>query len=211
MKILKKGATATPAIGPFVDTAGAAATGLTLIQTDFVLSKGGSTTYSSKTDSSGATHRSGGVYSVPLDATDTGTEGVLTICVNKTGALPLKETFLVTPANVFDALLGNDRLNVDTVELNSNATSAANLERAAFVIGIGTVTNSGHSPSITEFKSTDLADTTNDHFIGRTVTFATGNLVKQSTVVTDYVGSTGVFTVTALTEGPANGDTFVLG
>ena len=42
------------------------------------------------------------------------------------------------------------------------------------------------------------------------VIFTSGNLLRQATVITDYTGSTSVYTVTALTEAAANGDTFVI-
>jgi hypothetical protein len=111
---------------------------------------------------------------------------------------------------VWDSLYGSDKLQVDAVEINSQATSAANLERSASVIVRGTVTNSGHSPTTTAFKASDITEATDDHFIGRVVIFTSGNLLRQATVITDYVGSTSVYTVAALTEAPSNGDTFVV-
>jgi hypothetical protein len=99
---------------------------------------------------------------------------------------------------------------VDTVELNSVAASAANLERSASVIIRGTVTDSGHSPTTTAFKASDITEATDDHMIGRVVIFTSGALLRQATSITDYTGSTSVYTVDALTEAPASGDTFVI-
>lgn len=211
MKLLKQSTAATPGIGPFVDTSGAAATGLTLSQSDIILSKGGSTTYGAKNDATAATHRSGGVYTVPLDATDTGTLGLLNVVVNKSGSLPLKETFLVVPANVFDSLVsGSDFLQVDKVQIAGSTTAATKQSAAAGVIVTGTVTNSGHSPTTTAFKASDITEATDDHWIGRRVIFTSGALIYQATAITDYVGSTSVYTVSTLTEAPASGDTFVI-
>ena len=74
---------------------------------------------------------------------------------------------------------------------------------------VDTVTNS-HTPTTTEFQADDITEATADHFIGRIVTFLTGVLADQSTDITDYaaVGGIAQFTVSALTDAPANDDTF---
>ena len=59
--------------------------------------------------------------------------------------------------------------------------------------------------------STNLSEATNDHYIGRTIVWITGNLAGQASDVTDYAGSGGILTFTAVTEAPANGDRFVRG
>jgi hypothetical protein len=43
-------------------------------------------------------------------------------------ALPIWHEFMVVPANVFDALMGTDKLQVDTVEISSDSTAADNCE-----------------------------------------------------------------------------------
>jgi len=58
--------------------------------------------------------------------------------------------------------------------------------------------------------TTDLTETTNDHYNGRTLIFITGNLARQATDVTDYDGSSKMLTFTQLTEAPANTDEFIL-
>ncbi len=58
--------------------------------------------------------------------------------------------------------------------------------------------------------SSNLSEATNDHYIGRTIVWITGNLAGQASDVTDYTGSGGILTFTAVTEAPANGDRFVL-
>ena len=55
---------------------------------------------------------------------------------------------------------------------------------------------------------TDLTEATDDHYIGRTVIFTSGALEGQATDITDYNGTTKALTVTALTEAPADNDTF---
>lgn len=212
MICLKQSTATTIVAGPFVDeTDGKTAeTALTISQADVLLWKQGGTTFGAKNESSSATHRSNGCYTVPLDTTDTGTLGQLIVSIHESGALPVRHDFQVVPANVWDALFGSDKLQVDVVELNSVAASAANLERSASVIVRGTVTNSGHTPTTTAFKASDITEATDDHFIGRVVIFTSGALLRQASVITDYTGSTSVYTVAAMTEAPANGDTFVI-
>ena len=55
---------------------------------------------------------------------------------------------------------------------------------------------------------TDLAETTNDHYIGRIITFTSNVLSGQSSDITDYTGATGVVTFTAMTESATSEDTF---
>ena len=212
MSIMLKQSTATTiVIGPIVDATDASAeTGLTISQADVLLWKQGGTGLSAKNEASEATHRSNGLYTVPLDTTDTNTLGQLIVNVAEAGTLVYRGDYQVVPANVWDSLFSTDKLQVDAVEINSVAASAANLERSASVIVRGTVTNSGHTPTTTAFKASDITEATDDHFIGRVVIFTSGNLLRQATVITDYTGSTSVYTVTALTEAAANGDTFVI-
>lgn len=109
--------------------------------------------------------------------------------------------------------------NVDAIKAITDAigaTAAANLARAlgsaAVVAGtVDTVTNT-HTPTTTEFQADDITEATADHYNGRIVIFLTGNLAGQATDITDYaaVGGIGQFTVTALTEAPANNDTFII-
>lgn len=209
---LKQSTATTVVIGPMVDETDGKTdeTGLTISQSDVLLWKEGGTGFGAKNESSAATHRSNGCYTVPLDATDTATLGQLVVSVHEAGALPVRHDFEVVPANVWDALYGSDKLQVDAVELNSVAGSAANLERSASVIVRGTVTNSGHTPTTTAFKASDITEATDDHFIGRVVIFTSGALLRQASVITDYTGSTSVYTVAAMTEAPANSDTFVI-
>jgi hypothetical protein len=58
--------------------------------------------------------------------------------------------------------------------------------------------------------TTNLTESTDDHFNGRIVVFLTGVLAGQATDITDYTGATKLITMTALTEAPSNGDRFVI-
>lgn len=58
--------------------------------------------------------------------------------------------------------------------------------------------------------TTDLTEATDNHYNGRVVVFLSGVLLGQATVITDYTGATKLITMTALTEAPANTDTFII-
>lgn len=76
---------------------------------------------------------------------------------------------------------------------------------------VDTVVNT-HTPTTTEFQADDITEATADHYKGRIVIFTSGALASQATDITGYaaVGGIGQFTVTALTEAPANNDTFII-
>ena len=58
--------------------------------------------------------------------------------------------------------------------------------------------------------TTDLAEATNDHYIGRTIIWLDGDLALQATDVTDYVGVNGHLTFSLCTEAPGDGDRGIL-
>jgi hypothetical protein len=105
---------------------------------------------------------------------------------------------------------GTDYLQVDTKQIASSTSAATKLNQSAGTIVAGTVTNSGHTPTTTALKASDITEATDDHFIGRVIIFTSGNLIYQATSITDYTGATSVYTYDALTEAPSNGDTFVI-
>jgi hypothetical protein len=209
---LKQSTATTVVVGPFVDeTDGRTAeTALTIAQTDALVWKQGGAGFSAKNSSSAATHRSSGCYTLPLDATDTNTLGQLILSIDEHGALPVRHDFQVVPANVWDSLFGSASLAVNATSIAGVSAAASRLALSAGTIIPGTVTDSGHSPTTSAFKASDITEATNDHFIGRVVIFTSGALLNQATVITDYVGSTSVYTVAAMTEAAASGDTFII-
>ena len=128
MQYLKADTATTIRIGPFVDdTDGKTAeTALTIAQADVRLSKGGASA-AQKNDATSATHDENGYYRIPLNATDTNTEGTLDVCVNEAGALPVIAKFTVLPAEVYDSLIaGTDKLQIDIVQVTG--TSVTNVD-----------------------------------------------------------------------------------
>lgn len=105
-----------------------------------------------------------------------------------------------------------DAIKVITDALGASA--AALLKTSAETMQTGTVdtVTNGHTPTTTVFQADDITETTADHFNGRVVIFTSGNLAKQAATISDYaaVGGIGQFTVTTLTEAPANNDTFII-
>lgn len=236
MTVLLKQSTATTiVIGPFVDdTDGKTAeTGLTISQGDVLLWKQGGTTLAQKTEATSATHRSNGLYTVPLDTTDTNTLGQLIVSVNESGALPVRHDFQVVTANVWDSLFSTDVLDVsvtqwlgtaaatptvagvpevDITHMAGGTANVLNLNASASTIVRGTVDNSAHTPSATEFEADDITTAAADFYNGRLIIFTSGSLANQAARINDYskVGSNGHFTVSTLTSAPANNDTFVI-
>ena len=73
-------------------------------------------------------------------------------------------------------------------------------------------TLAAHTHTTVEVKGggTATLDATNDHYKDRVIYFVTGNLKGQIAPIESYNGSTKVFTVSALTEAPADGDRFLI-
>ena len=104
------------------------------------------------------------------------------------------------------------RVITDLRAINSSGGAATKLQKSADVIVSGTVDTTGFTPTTTQFEADDITEATADHFNGRIIIFTSGALISQATDITDYVltGGRGQFTVTAMTEAPANNDTFVI-
>lgn len=115
MRVLKQSQAITVLLGPFLDeTDGKTAeTALTISQSDVLLWKQSGTTLAQKNEATSCTHRSNGLYTCPLNTTDTGTLGILTISVHESGALPIRQDYTVLDANVYDALFGVQFLKTD--------------------------------------------------------------------------------------------------
>lgn len=97
--------------------------------------------------------------------------------------------------------------DTNAAQIGGNASAATNLAASALGIISTTVNDAGASTTAFVIASTESTD---DHFIGRIIVFTSGALAGQATDITDYVGSSKTVTVTALTEAPANGVSFVI-
>ena len=105
------------------------------------------------------------------------------------------------------AALVTGRMSSDAVAISGSTDAADKLEASAETIVVGTAQTGTLS---TTQMSSDLTEATDDHYIGRIVIWTSGALKDQASDITDYTGTNGVLTYTAVTEAPSNGDTFVI-
>jgi len=96
--------------------------------------------------------------------------------------------------------------SVDITSISGSTVAADNIQRGAEGLVLGATAG---VPTTTVI-GTDLTETTDDHYKGRIVTFTTGALAGQSSDITGYNGTTKELTVTALTDAPAAGVSFVI-
>ena len=122
MLFLKQSTSVTIQMGPFVDkTDGVAletglAAALDNATTGIRLTKNGATQVD-RNDATAPAHDGMGLYTVVLDATDTGTLGTLRIIFEEAATcLPVWEDFMIMPANSFDSMFGSDALDVSVIE-----------------------------------------------------------------------------------------------
>lgn len=87
-----------------------------------------------------------------------------------------------------------------------------NQAAASTTLIVGTVSWDNTNATTTVIYSDDITEATADHYNGRLFVPTSGALVGQYTDITDYALDTGEgkFTVTALTEAPADDTTFVI-
>ena len=118
----------------------------------------------------------------------------------------------ITAGTITTATSVTNRVTANTDQLNGSATSADRIQRSTIAITFGTV---GAASTVTSIVTSalDPAAAAIDQYKGKIVSFAsnttTVNLRGQSTDITTNT-ATGVLTVTALTNSPVSGDTFVI-
>ena len=100
---------------------------------------------------------------------------------------------------------------VDAIKVVTDALTAAAAAKLALSAGtmVSGAATSG-TLSTTQMTASALAESTDDHYIGRIIIWTSGVLANQATDITDYTGATRMFTYTAVTEAPGVGDTFVI-
>jgi hypothetical protein len=201
-------------LGPFVAAAdGSAQTGLTIANTDIKLLYAGGTSETNK-NSGGGTHIAGGRYSAVLDATDTGTVGILEVSVNASAGIPWNKSYYVLEEAIYDALFAASanaftgaagstfaradliniagsavstttaQLGVNIVQISTDSTAADNLE-TAFDDTAGAV----RWMQITD-QGTAQAATGTTLQLRAAAAFADDELIGQTVFITG--GSTGV-------------------
>jgi len=215
MKLLRQSTAVTPKVGPFLSTTdgATASTALTIAQADCILflNQGAG---AQKHSATSATHDTQGVYGVPFDTTDTGTLGHLKLVINKSGAFPVWDEWVVVQSNVYDSLVSaTGQLNVNVYQIGGVTQNQANFTAATSTMQTGTVDNTAFTPTTTELETSSITTAAANHWVGRNIIFTSGLLQGQATTINAYVlsgGGRGHFTYTALTSAPANGVTFVI-
>lgn len=91
----------------------------------------------------------------------------------------------------------------------ATATALAVIDAIIDVLRLGIVTGAAEAGTLsTTQMTTDLTEATNDHYVGRIITWTSGVLNRQSTNITAYLGATGMLTYSTVTDIPGAGDTF---
>lgn len=113
--ILKQGTNTTIKLGPYVASAdgNTKQTGLTVAQTDILVSKNGAA-FATKAATGGGTHDASGMYGAVIGTGDSASVGVLDVFSHVSPALYIKQSYTVLPSVVYDSLVGGtDLLQVD--------------------------------------------------------------------------------------------------
>lgn len=164
-------------------------------------------TQATGTVGSGAcTHEGNGYHTyAPSQAETNGT--IIAFTFTGTGAVPTTVQVFTTG---YDPTVTNLPANVIQVD----SASAANLAAHIPSVLRGLTTSGSTTTTVVANASTGINSSVpsavDDFYNGRVIVFTSGALAGQATSVTDYVGSTQTFTVTALTGSPASGVTFVV-
>ena len=96
---------------------------------------------------------------------------------------------------------------VDVGKINGSASAAAQLAKSS----IGIVSGAAIAGTLsTTQMTTNLTETTDEHYTNRVILWTSGNLAGQLSDVTAYTGATKLLTFTAVTEAPVATDKFVL-
>lgn len=196
MRYLKQSTSVDVPIGPFLDEVDArtAETALTITQPDIRLKKNGAN-WAQKNAAQTLSHEENGFYEVTLDATDTGTLGLLRLAVFESGALPVWEDFMVVTANVYDSLFSTDVLDVSVTQVNG--TTAPNLVGGRFdasvgAMAAGVITAAAHAAGAIDAAAiaadaigaselaTDAANEIADALLDRANAIETGLTLRQA-------------------------------
>lgn len=106
---------------------------------------------------------------------------------------------------LLDVINANNPIAANTVQINSDSTSAQQLSKGAKAIVSGAAVAGTLS---TTQMTTNLTETTTDHYKDRSVVWRTGALAGQAKAITAYNGATKMLTFQAATEAPAAADEF---
>jgi hypothetical protein len=211
MELLRKYGVATTVYFPLVDFGATdfESTPVTFASGDTQISKDGGAFANT---GSNPAHEGNGIYSLALTATEM-QAGVVAVTVIDQTATKLWEDQAIVVATYGNASaehafdLDTATQDVNMAQISGSSTAADNLEAST----LGIVSGAAQTGTLsTTQMTTDLTEATDDHYNGRAVIWTSGALAGQASAITDYTGSTKLLTFDAVTEAPANTDTFVI-
>lgn len=207
MRVLQYATQSIVNVGPFVD-----ATDAVTPETALTLSAGVAELYSpgavATIDVSGRTwaHIAYGMYRITLTAADLTYTGSMVLHIHPAGARPVAIELLTVVGDTFNGWMIGSAIPADVEKINGDTTAAAKLGASALGLTQLTV----QTGSSTTQVLTNLTESVNNHFSGRTLVFTSGTLAGQATTITAYNGTTKTLTVAALTSAPAAAVTAVI-
>ena len=185
---IKQSATPTIVLGPFLDSTDGV-TAKTAASPVPKLSKNGAA-FAARSDATAIVHMENGYYTVVLNATDTGTLGLLAVGGTGTASLPVRQDYMVVTGQEYD------RMHLTT----GSVASLGILDR-------GTAT-AATSTTLVIAASSTFADST---LVGATLmVFGSTQNYWQSRSVTAYTASTFTATVDAFTVTPSGTISYLL-
>lgn len=176
----------------------AGATGL-----DSEVSKDGGT-FADATNEATEIATSSGVYYLDLTSTEMNADTVAVVVKSSsTGATP--PVIVLYPQEAGD-------IRADVNSVNGSTAGASSLGKTSAAMKECTVTDTGFTPTTTQFEVGEITASATDHYVGSLVIFTSGTLADQRARVTasSLVSGRTRLTVTTLTSAPANGVTLVL-
>ena len=158
-----------------------------------------------------------GIVDAILVDTDTTIPALLSTLSGKVDAIDdLVDTEVAAIKTVVDsilvdtAVLGATPIAANVTEVSGSSTAADNLEAGALTVVSGEV-DSSTAPTTTTFNSEPGGlSSTDDFYNGRLIIFTSGTLTNQAREITDYTGSTKIFTTEPWTTAAANNNTFII-
>ncbi len=214
---LKQSTAITLPFGPMLDSGDGDTeeTGLTISQADIRVRKNGGS-FAQTNNAAGATHDEKGWYAVPLNTTDTGTLGPMTVNIHESGALVAWRHFMVVPSGTYDALFTTglatkeelademwDEPKGGHTDANSYGKLVADIETdvTALLAGdIGVIvsgtSDSGNTTTMVDAARTEADD---DYWNGCWIRFTSGNIIGQVRLITDFDEGTDTITFTPAT------------
>src|SRR5574343_659758 len=214
--------TAFRAIFPIYDADGDLVTGAATLDSEVSKDQG---TFADCTNEATEIATASGIYYLDLTSTEMNAD-CFAVVVKTSSTSAVIPSFVIYPQEAGDIRANVTYWNgasvaapntagvpvVDPTYLGGSSANLLNLASSASVIIRGTVDSGSFSPTSTQFEADDITEATAEHYTGRVVIFTSGALLGQAARITAYskVGSNGRFTVSTMTEAPANNDTFCI-